>query len=64
MFKENQAIYGYRRIHSELKNRKIIMSKKVARKLMKEEKLTVIKNAAVAQLLKEQLKIERRIILY
>lgn len=40
------------------------MSKKVARKLMKEEKLTVIKNAAVAQLLKEQLKIERRIILY
>ncbi|KAA4891402.1 transposase, partial [Bacteroides fragilis] len=41
IFTENQAIYGYRRIHSELKNRKIIVSEKVVRRLMKEEKLTV-----------------------
>lgn len=41
IFTKNQAIYGYRRIHSKLKNRKIFVSEKVIRKIMNEEHLTV-----------------------
>lgn len=37
IFIENYSSYGYRRIHAELKNRKITVSEKVIRRLMEEE---------------------------
>ena len=41
IFIENYSSYGYRRIHAELKNRKITVSEKVIRRLMEEEELIV-----------------------
>ena len=40
-FDESSSRYGYRRIHSSLKNDEFTVSEKVIRKLMKEEKLIV-----------------------
>lgn len=41
IFQENDARYGYRRLHAELKNKGIVLSEKVVRRLMKEENLFV-----------------------
>lgn len=41
IFQENDARYGYRRLHEELKNKGIILSEKVVRQLMREENLFV-----------------------
>ncbi|WP_242949124.1 IS3 family transposase [Acetitomaculum ruminis] len=41
LFNENKARYGYRRIHALLKRKGIIVSKKIVRRIMKEEELIV-----------------------
>ena len=41
VFDESSSRYGYRRIHSSLKNEKLTVSEKVVRRLMQEEKLIV-----------------------
>lgn len=41
MFIENRSAYGYRRMYAALKKQHIIVSEKVIRRIMKEEKLTV-----------------------
>lgn len=41
LFKENRCCYGYRRIHNELRRLGIIVSEKIVRRIMKQEKLTV-----------------------
>ena len=41
VFDESSGRYGYRRIHSSLKNDEFTVSEKVIRKLMQEEKLIV-----------------------
>lgn len=40
-FKQNDSRYGYRRIHAELKNQGTILSEKVVRRIMNEERLEV-----------------------
>ena len=42
LFKENKCRYGYRRIHSLLKQEGIVVSEKVVRKIMREENLNVV----------------------
>ncbi|WP_399201159.1 IS3 family transposase [Tannockella kyphosi] len=37
MFSQSYQAYSYRRIHGELSNKKISISEKVVRKIMKEE---------------------------
>ena len=39
LFTENKSRYGYRRIHALLKRENIIVSEKVIRRIMKEERL-------------------------
>ncbi len=41
IFYDNRNCYGYRRIQGKLKNMKIIVSEKVVRRIMKEDKLIV-----------------------
>ncbi len=41
IFEENKGCFGYRRIHVLLKNRGVIVSEKVIRRIMKEESLEV-----------------------
>ena len=41
IFHENRGVYGYRRIYLALKREGVILSEKVIRRIMKEEKLTV-----------------------
>ena len=41
IFIENKSVYGYRRINIELKNKSIILSEKVIRRIMKEDGLVV-----------------------
>ena len=41
VFAESSSRYGYRRIHSSLKNEELTVSEKVVRRLMQEEKLIV-----------------------
>jgi len=41
VFDESSSRYGYRRIHSSLKNEKLTVSEKVVRRIMQEEKLIV-----------------------
>ena len=41
IFNENDARYGYRRLHAEMKNKGILLSEKVVRRLMREENLFV-----------------------
>ena len=41
LYLENKKRYGYRRIHSLLKREGIIISEKIVRKIMKEERLVV-----------------------
>lgn len=41
VFDESSSRYGYRRIHSSLKNEELTVSEKVVRRLMQEEKLIV-----------------------
>lgn len=41
LFKEKRCCYGYRRIHNELRRLGIIVSEKIVRRIMREEKLTV-----------------------
>ena len=41
IFQENDARYGYRRMYVELKNKGILLSEKVVRRLMREEQLFV-----------------------
>lgn len=40
-FRDNQARYGYRRIHAQIKSSGYIVSEKVIRRIMKEERLLV-----------------------
>jgi len=42
IFHESNRVYGYRRIHSALKSSGTVVSEKVVRRLMSEDKLTVI----------------------
>ena len=39
LFTENKSRYGYRRIHALLKRENIIVSEKIIRRIMKEERL-------------------------
>lgn len=41
IFQENRSIYGYRKIHCLLRNEGIIISEKIVRRIMKQEKLIV-----------------------
>ena len=41
IFIESRRTYGYRRMHDVLKKQNIVVSEKVVRRLMKEEKLIV-----------------------
>ena len=46
LFNENDSRYGYRRIHALLKKENIRISEKIVRKIMKENKLTVLTRKA------------------
>jgi transposase InsO family protein len=42
LFEKNKKRYGYRRIHSELRKIEVIISEKIVRRIMKEEKLVAV----------------------
>ena len=44
IFHENRGIYGYRRIYLALKRKGIMLSEKIIRRIMKEEKLVVLRS--------------------